>query len=463
MTLTKVLFVAFILSLTACGSPSDSENKETNLPHTITDKSEENTGNQETNVETVTQQTNNQQPDVTTPQTNAPINSGSTVYDYLNQLRESAGLIPLKENNLLAQASNNHANYLISNDSFGHDESIQLTGFTGVSAADRVNSTNYFSRTVGEGISTGKTDNHAIDNLFSAIYHRFTLMSPVYNEIGIASSQEVNGNSLILVHNMANSGLNQLCQQAPFSGFGTFYENVCKNEVSLEAAAYDQALTSTRIGNDSIIVWPPVNGKDIPPAFFEETPDPLSDYGVSGYPVSIVFNGHDTDEFLLENIYLYNDNTNQLVTDTRLLNQDTDPNQSFSTNQHALFPLQRLDWNTRYRVEISYRVNNTLSSKTWTFQTREPATKTIKLAEDQSSFSLEIGVKTALYIPPQNPFDTLSAIKVSSPQNVNVALDFFDQNTLLIYATGTSNATINITLDDGIDAIPRVLTAEINV
>ncbi len=433
MSLIRFLFFILLVTLAGCNSQPASDDANKDLQ------------NQELQQQDKDNPEDQQTPIDNDDQSGAILN----VYDYLNQLRNSAGLISVAKNKLLAQAANNHADYLISHNSFGHDEVQGQSGFTGVSASDRVNEVLYFSRNVGEGIATGKNANEAIDNLFSAIYHRFTLMNPDFNEIGISAITKNNSPSMILVHNIANSELNQLCQESPFTGSGTYYTNVCKGEIKLATTKYDQTLTNTRSLNEDIIVWPPVDGKNIPPAFFEETPDPLSDYGVSGYPISVEYNAASSGEFILNYVYLYEDATNKLVTDTRLLNDDTDPNQSFSQDQYALFPLQRLSWNTRYRVEISYSVDGILGSKNWTFQTQAPAKEVVAIKQNQTNFNLSNGVQTAVYIPPNNPFDTLQSINVSSPQTVQVEVEIYDGNTLLINASSAAGGTITITLNDG--------------
>lgn len=384
------------------------------------------------------------------------------VYSHLNQLRNSAGMTSLTKNDALEDAANNHANYLVNNNRFGHDETHALPGFTGVNAPDRANHALYYSRNIGEGIASGKDDIEAIDNLFSAIYHRFSLMNPDFDEIGISGVTK-NVSSTVLVHNIANSDLNRHCQESQFVGPGAFYTNVCKNDIKQATTLYDQTLENTNNRSDNIIVWPPVNGENIPPVFFEETPDPLPDYSVSGYPVSVQYNSTNSDEFILNAIYLYEDNTNNLITDTRLLNSSTDPNQKFSENEYALFPLERLKWNTRYRVEMEFSIAGILDSKQWTFETQALEFEIITIDKNQTEFSLASGVETAIYIPPTHPFDTLQRVSISNSQNIQVEFEIFDGNTLLITASSTSDGIVNITLNDGINTSPRTLTAKISI
>ena len=446
MSLFRFLIVIFLLALAGCNSEPASDDANNDLQ----------------NQDQLEQDKDNADDPETPINSDDQVTTITDVYDYLNELRNSAGMISVAKNELLALAAKNHTDYLVSHNSFGHDQIEGLSGFTGFSASDRANEVLYFSRNVGEGIAAGKNANNAIDNLFSAIYHRFTLLHPDFNEIGISAKVKTDSPSMILVHNIANSELNRLCQEAPSTGSGIHFTNVCSDDTRLAATEYNQTLMNTRSLNEELIVWPPVDGKNIPPVFFEETPDPLPDYSVSGYPVSVQYNSTSADEFILNAIYLYEDATNERVTSTRLLNGDTDPNQSFSDNQYALFPLQRLSWDTQYRVEISYSINGISGSKNWTFQTQMPAKDVIEIKQNQTNFNLSNGVKTAVYIPPNNPFDTLQSVNVTSPEGVHVEMEIFDGNTLLINASSATGGAITITLNDGIDFVPRVFTVEIS-
>ena len=131
-------------------------------------------------------------------------NNNVNIYDYVNQLRGSAGMIPLTRNEQLENAAKNHALYITATNMVGHDEQINLPNFTGESAADGANHTGFLSRTIAEGVATEQSDTAAIDGLFSAIYHRFTLLSAEYDVIGIGFDL-FNGNNKqgALVHKMS--------------------------------------------------------------------------------------------------------------------------------------------------------------------------------------------------------------------------------------------------------------------
>ncbi|MDX1811806.1 MAG: CAP domain-containing protein [Gammaproteobacteria bacterium] len=403
------------------------------------------------------------------PVDNTYINTGEVytpvdAYDYVNYLRQTAGLTTVDKNLLLQDSANNHANYLMSNNITGHDETSGLAGFTGEQPADRANYAGYLSRSVGEGIATQSSYQAAIDGLFSAIYHRFTLLDFAYDEIGISfiesGSSATNG---ILVHNMGNSLKNDLCSGNSFTGAGTYYYDVCANSsFRIEATQFDNADLTNENQNPLLTVWPPANSVDIPPVFFDETPDPLPDYSVSGYPVSLQFNPASVSSVVINSIYLYQDASNNVITETRMLDQNSDPNARFSKLEFAMFPLQRLDWNTKYRVNIEYVVNGgSPVTKQWTFTTRKPADNILKISSGTSSFSIPANVATAVYIPPAGPTDRITSLSYSYPQNVTFTSEFIDANTLLISVSGSPGQQVTIKLTSGDTTATRNLVATI--
>ena len=94
---------------------------------------------------------------------------------YLNYLRTSTGLNFLFQNDLLNEASLNHANYLVTNGKFGHLQDSLLPGFSGKKPLERIYSVGYKSTQIIENISSNANNyRDSIDGLFSAIYHRFS-------------------------------------------------------------------------------------------------------------------------------------------------------------------------------------------------------------------------------------------------------------------------------------------------
>lgn len=367
-------------------------------------------------------------------------------YSYLNQLRTAAGMNTLNTNSVLAQAAQNHSHYLASNNVISHDESAGLPGYTGATPSQRVVYAGYFSLTVGEGIANGKSANDAIDNLMSAIYHRYALLDFTIDEIGFGYTS-AGITTPIFVHNTGNRALNDLCQTARNSTPSFYYVNVCEPNSKVDADKFDAARDAIILQNPTYVLWPPANASDISPAFFEETPDPLADYSVSGYPVSIQFNTGTTGKVVLNSIRLYDVTHGHYVDKTRLLDSNTDPNGNFTPYEFALFPLERLNWSTQYRVEAEYSdsENKTI---TWNFTTKTLDSPIVYVNANDTGTSINKNTTTYLYFVPANGLDTLQTFKARYPASATVSLEFYDSNTLRVKISGDTGDTITLTLDD---------------
>ena len=85
------------------------------------------------------------------------------------------------------------------------------------------------------------------------------------------------------------------------------------------------------------VLWPPDGARDVPPAFFIEEPDPLPDRDVAGNPISIQFNPGRAGRAEMQKFALYRlvGNDAVEVSDTRLLDNNNDPNKVLSPHQFA--------------------------------------------------------------------------------------------------------------------------------
>jgi hypothetical protein len=197
-------------------------------------------------------------------------------YSYLNQLRIRASMTELVANPQLEQAALNHANYLADNFLIGHYELEGKNGFSGIQPNDRVVAAGYRSLLVSENVSSGDRKTiDAINGLMSAIYHRFTFLDFVKNEVGI-------GISLVsdpyfhsaFVFNLGNSEHNQLCQGANFTGSGVYYYNICFPNIKISDADF-RAVSSSNDAQDKnpdIVQWPANGDSNVPPLFLRNPP-----------------------------------------------------------------------------------------------------------------------------------------------------------------------------------------------
>jgi hypothetical protein len=384
-------------------------------------------------------------------------------YSYLNQLRIRAGMTEFVANPQLEQAALNHANYLADNFLIGHYELEGTNGFTGIQPNDRVVAAGYRSLLVSENVSSGDTKTiEAINGLMSAIYHRFTFLDFVKNEVGI-------GISLIsdpyfhsaFVFNMGNSEHNQLCQGANFTGSGVYYYNICFPNIKISDADFRAVSSGMQDKNPDIVQWPANGDSDVPPAFFEESPDPLPDYSVSGYPISIQFNPFTFTDVGLEvtTFKLFRGSTEIQL--TRLLTKSTDPNKQFSALEYALFPLERLDWNTAYRVEVGYVTLSSADTLTWHFTTRNLGIPLYTVQGEGEEILISPQTKVfAFYVPSTSRFpDIGGGINFRYTSRLTVTTAFEDKNTVRVnisgdvgqwatfYFSGNRSLTVRISAD----------------
>jgi hypothetical protein len=375
-------------------------------------------------------------------------------YSYLNTLRFRAGMKPFSTHLSLETAAFNHANYLADNSLTGHGEIEGLPGFTGSSARDRAIFASYRSLLVTENVSAGNVNSiDSIDSLMSAIYHRLGFLDFVNNEvgIGIAKTSLTNPNAhSVYVYNMGNTDYNALCQGDNFSGIGGYYVGVCEPEIRLEANAFKNVEISAMGKNPNVVVWPVDGDDDVPPAFFEETPDPLPDYSVSGYPISLQFNPLTYSNVNLIEFKLYRQADNTEIQSTRLLTHHTDPNGKLSELEYALFPLQRLAWNTAYQMQVSYTTDTGSEQLNWQFQTRDLGVPVFTLSEETKLISIPVETSSlAIYVPPTTSSPQIGGVNYRYASGMTVETAFIDGNTLQIDLQGQVGQEVQMTLANG--------------
>jgi len=363
---------------------------------------------------------------------------------YLNTLRSGAGQTTLLENEILNTSALNHSNYLITNNISGHYETAGTTGFTGVQPWERSSYAGYLS-SISENVSTGQdTIKESIDGLYSAIYHRLGFQDFSIDEIGIGVNFSSTG---AYTYNMGNKKLNDACSGTSFNGFGSIYTGICSDTTfKMEESVYQNAKNANKAANPSKVLWPYSNQKDVPPVFFEESPDPLPDYSVSGYPISLKFNDYFHTTVTLESFKLY-DSKNGEITNTRLLNNSTDPNSKITTHEFALFPLSRLDWNSKYTAKAQYSVDGVSETLEWSFTTKSTGYDYYTITNSSTDITIQSNKTYALYFPPSSPTDVLTSYRsrgVFLPEAT-----FIDSNTLSVSTTDNIGATTTITLSNG--------------
>jgi len=342
--------------------------------------------------------------------------------NYLNRLRQGAGLIPFTSNKILNKASENHALYLIKNNTYGHYEEANKSGFTGKFAGQRIRHTGYNTELIIENVSSNNKDYKAsIDGLFAAIYHRLAFLDFQGDEIGISIKQNsIDKTKTAFVYNIGSSPLNKL------------YKNSKKpSKVDL-----NNALQKYKSSNSNIITYPFNQQSDVPPVFFNESPDPLPNYDVSGFPISISFNQAIFKDIKFLNFELF-DSQGKRIRNTLIQNSKTDPNRRLNKFSFVLFPLDRLEWNSEYSVNFLAIVDKKLFEKKWSFKTRKNDFPLHKIEDEDKTITVKVNQPNLFYFPPKTAKDLLHNVRYNS----NFNMEFIDQNTLKLTALKSSLIT----------------------
>ncbi len=360
---------------------------------------------------------------------------------YLNELRSQAGLVKFKPNNILYLSAQGHADYLFQNRLWGHVQQQNHAGFTGRTPMERMLAAGYSSRHNSENVSSHSGTAgpaKSINGLMSAIYHRFGFLSFDYDEVGIGHKADESFHSY--VYNMGNSSKAALCA-APEEEIisGQYVFRVCAEESKkIKAGIFEKALKDVQLKNADIVVWPPQGGKNIPPAFYDEAPDPLPNHDVSGYPVSVQFNPVFFKDAapVVTRFELFRLADETPVPLLARFDEKKDINQKFTAYEHAIFPQYRLDWNTVYKVELEYLTADKRQHRLdWQFKTAsfEMPFYMVNggevIAEEQPVF--------AVYSPPVSKNDGRSEYQVSFLGFNDVKVAIVDAHTLIISPIGS--------------------------
>jgi len=345
---------------------------------------------------------------------------------YLNQIRRAMGMQRLSINPNLQSAAKAHATYLVTNNEDGHEETVGHKNFTAQHPVGRAFFFGYDSAKVSENLST---QNHnaltSVDGLFSAIYHRFGFLSPTISEIGVGIAQDESDSAKsAFVYLMGNSDLNALCRGKSFTGAGKYWRG-CKDRFHrIKDKDFTEALNSSKRNNPDIILYPYDGQKEVPPAFYAEIPDPLPEYEVSGFPVSVEFNEYYFKEVTLILFNIYNEKGESL--EILLMDSDNDPHQRFTANQFTVFPLKRLEYNHTYSAELTYESKGKNRTISWSFSTKEIHEKLVIITEMSDEITIESKKSTVIYFQPMDAHDLIKDMLFP----VDVDVQFLDNNTI---------------------------------
>lgn len=275
----------------------------------------------------------NLQTSVPTP-TYAQSSQELIAFSEINAFRKSMGLGLLAQNANLDKAAQNHANYVVLNQDFSHNENASKQGFTGGDPTSRASFAGYNSTYVGEMIG-GTNGTVAARGLMNTIYHRN----------GVAMQEVVD----------VGMSLNLAWSQPLVVDIG--YGKKGQNNAS-----------------DFITTYP-VNGQvDLPLVMYPETPNPLTDVDLyntdyvtkTSSPVSFYAAAGTT---IIVNSFTVTQDGQANPLDMRLITQANDVNKYVPSHSVHLVGKAPFRPTTKYNVSFNGTVNGKGVSKTWSFTT----------------------------------------------------------------------------------------------
>lgn len=256
---------------------------------------------------------------------------------WLNYRRTQIGMSALTQNTVIDKAAQGHSDYQRINNTVTHDQVSTNQGFTGVTLENRLRTAGYSfgnPNAIGEVISaTSKQSGFFMaEELITAIYHRFVIFEPVFQEVGTGASATAAGYAYFTADFVTNNG-------------------------------YGPGIAVGTLAN-----WPFNGQTGVPVDFYSnnEEPDPVPDLNQVGYPISVHTNFTRKLTVTSFTVRARNGSANL---QTRLLVKGQDSNTT-SQSVAAIIPLAPLTAATVYDVTFSGTIDSVPVSKTWSFTTK---------------------------------------------------------------------------------------------
>ncbi len=273
----------------------------------------------------------------------APALTGNIALDgraWINFRRSEIGVPQLAHNVQIDTAAQGHSDYQRINNSVTHVQTVGLQGFTGATLKDRLNAAGYTipasGYAFGEVISatTNTSGFYMAEELITAIYHRFVIFEPVFQEIGSGAATTSAGYTYFTADFGSRNGL----------GAG--------------------------IGNQNLVTWPFNGQTKVATNFFSdnESPDPVPNANEVGYPISVHANldGPTVTVVTVQSFSVRPHGGADLP--VQLLAPNSDP--ETPTSAAAIIPLSPLTAATTYDVTFVGAVRGVPVTRTWSFTTK---------------------------------------------------------------------------------------------
>ncbi|WP_186057934.1 CAP domain-containing protein [Burkholderia gladioli] len=331
----SAIAAAALLALAACGGgggdSGSASNGSTNTGSTGNNQNPSNPGTPSTAVTG------------TVDSTQYPAGSAQlAALNLLNQYRTQCGFPALKQNTVLDQASQAHAQYMGLNELVTDSEAASNQGFTGATYADRATHFGFPSNAMGAGVSGG-----------------FAVTANGFSQT-IAGSGFVNSLLAGVYH------LSAAMYPTDLAGFGEYETQSVVQGTNVTTAWQSLSLRDTSAATlaTAPLTFPCQGVSGVPYASRGETPTPPNVTGMWGTPITVV--GNVTDTVTLSTAVLTA--TSGQVT-LQVLNASSDPNKLIPQNAAVAYPTSPLTQNTEYSATLTGTVNGQAFSRSFTFTT----------------------------------------------------------------------------------------------
>ena len=268
-------------------------------------------------------------------------------FNRLNEIRLSAGLGMLAQSTEMDQAAQAHAQWMVANDSFTHEEVVGSVDFTGVNWADRDEAFGYVPVEGDELIASGLHGAAGVDLLVNGVYHRAGILAFEPVDVGVGWFAGMSTNvSMPLVLDITRPGTDAT------RGLGQ----------------------SAQPSIDGVAIWPLDGAQGVPFRLGLEIPNPVPSEDVLslGTPVSMTVEESKT---IASVSFVITNGATGAVVPAQLLTNQNDPNLLVPESFVAVIPLVLLDPGTTYTVVFSGSVLERLTGvsraidRTWSFTT----------------------------------------------------------------------------------------------
>jgi uncharacterized protein YkwD len=257
--------------------------------------------------------------------------------NWINYRRSQIGMPALARSSMIDVAAQGHSDYQRINNVVTHEQTTGKPGYTGQRLQDRLTNAGYvfgIPNAIGEVISATSNGSgfFMAEELITAIYHRFVIFEPVFQEIGAGAASSSSNYNYFTADFVTNNG----------------YGN--------------------GIAAGTVVTWPFNGQTQVPANFFSdyEEPDPVPNANEVGYPVSVHTNLTRTLVVQSFTIHAHGASTNL---PTRLLAQGQDANTT-TQSAAAIVPLSPLAGATTYDVSFTGTVDGTPVTRNWSFTTK---------------------------------------------------------------------------------------------